>query len=169
MNHLLVDESLRILGLSRAATWEDVRAAYRRLAKIYHPDVCDPRLRGSRRFVEVVGAYRTLKEEMGTEPGERRSPCPRCGQRATLLEGLDGGLACAECLLGETRRRRRLPMPVMVVIRHVAVFGLYALSASLAVTGSTSGSVTPMVWSLGFALAGLGLLAGTVVRVEHAR
>jgi hypothetical protein len=27
-----------VLGLARAATWDDVKAAYHRLAKVYHPD-----------------------------------------------------------------------------------------------------------------------------------
>jgi curved DNA-binding protein CbpA len=50
-----------ILGVTRTATSEDIRRAYRRLARRYHPDVnleADARAR----FDEVSGAYEVLQD-----------------------------------------------------------------------------------------------------------
>jgi DnaJ-class molecular chaperone len=50
-----------ILGVSSGATGDEIRSAYRRLAKEFHPDHCEG---GSERFQEVQEAY--------TELGNRR-------------------------------------------------------------------------------------------------
>lgn len=48
-----------ILGISPEATSDEIRAAYRRLAKRYHPDV-NPDPDASERFIAVRQAYETL-------------------------------------------------------------------------------------------------------------
>src|SRR5437870_9271225 len=48
-----------ILGIERGASDEDIRKAYRRLARELHPDVnAEPR--SEERFTEVAGAYEIL-------------------------------------------------------------------------------------------------------------
>jgi len=55
-----VVQNLRILGLPSDATAEDVRVAFRRLAKTYHPDVAGKKY--SRKFEQISNAYAILKE-----------------------------------------------------------------------------------------------------------
>src|SRR6188472_3995176 len=53
--------ALAVLGLSRHASAREVTAAYRRLAKITHPDVTDPADQDAgRRFAALTEAYRAL-------------------------------------------------------------------------------------------------------------
>src|SRR5919106_6279522 len=55
-----------VLGVSRDATQDDIRKAYRRLAREHHPDVNrDPE--AERRFKEINLAYETL-----SDPAKRR-------------------------------------------------------------------------------------------------
>lgn len=49
-----------ILGVERVANARDLRSAYRKLARKYHPDVSDDP-DGERKFKDVAEAYRTLK------------------------------------------------------------------------------------------------------------
>jgi len=53
-------QSLRVLGLPSDATADDVRSAFRRLAKTYHPDVAGRQY--SRKFEQITKAYIILKE-----------------------------------------------------------------------------------------------------------
>ena len=55
-----VVHSLRILGLPSDATADDVRSAFRRLARTYHPDVAGRHY--SRKFEQITKAYAILKE-----------------------------------------------------------------------------------------------------------
>lgn len=56
-----IDRALEALDLSPGATWEDIRAAYRRLVKIHHPDHGgDPE-----RLRQVNSAYDHLKHLYG--------------------------------------------------------------------------------------------------------
>ena len=63
------------LGLSSDATWDDVKRAFRRLARTYHPDIAGPS--GARKFAEITEAYMALKETVSPGPGSipaRRAP-----------------------------------------------------------------------------------------------
>ncbi len=61
-----VPDLYAILGVAHDATDEDIKRAYRRLAREYHPDVnADPE--AERRFKEIVAAYETL-----SDPSKRR-------------------------------------------------------------------------------------------------
>ena len=103
----------------------EAQAAFRALCKQLHPDVCSSAA-GHRRFVEVVTAYRTLRTSFAQHPqGMHRGPCPRCGREDELLDALSGGLACGDCLLGLTWRRRLLPGQLVAVARHLLVIALY--------------------------------------------
>jgi molecular chaperone DnaJ len=56
-----------VLGVSRDATQEDIRRAYRRLAREHHPDVNHQDPEAERRFKEINLAYQTL-----SDPAKRR-------------------------------------------------------------------------------------------------
>jgi len=51
----------KLLGLERSASADDVKKAYRRLARKYHPDVSKEK-NAEERFKEVAEAYETLKD-----------------------------------------------------------------------------------------------------------
>src|SRR5580698_8009115 len=51
----------KILGVERAATADQVKTAYRRLARKYHPDVSKEK-NAEERFKEVQEAYEVLKD-----------------------------------------------------------------------------------------------------------
>ncbi len=49
-----------ILGVSRNATEEEIKAAYRRLAKMYHPDVAENKEEAEKKFKEINEAFQVL-------------------------------------------------------------------------------------------------------------
>ncbi|WP_207478283.1 DnaJ C-terminal domain-containing protein [Arenibaculum pallidiluteum] len=51
-----------VLGLSRTASAEEIKAAYRRLAKQYHPDMNPGRADIEQRFKEISSAYNLLSD-----------------------------------------------------------------------------------------------------------
>jgi curved DNA-binding protein CbpA len=55
----------KVLGLSRDASWDEVKKSFRRLARVYHPDVAGPS--GARKFAEITEAYMTLKAAISPE------------------------------------------------------------------------------------------------------
>jgi hypothetical protein len=75
--------NFKTLGLSADASWDEVKSAFRRLARIYHPDVAGPD--GGRKFAEITEAYMTLKETISpsspgcadSRPKPRPVPTPR--------------------------------------------------------------------------------------------
>lgn len=56
-----------LLGVSRGASEEDVRKAYRRLAREYHPDANPGDIKSEERFKEIQQAYEIL-----SNPNKRR-------------------------------------------------------------------------------------------------
>lgn len=65
-----------ILGIERSASEDDIKKAYRKLARKYHPDVSkDPE--GEAKFKDVAEAYQTLKD------AEKRAAYDRLGQHRT--------------------------------------------------------------------------------------
>jgi curved DNA-binding protein len=63
-----------ILGLQRAATQDEIRRAYRKLARKYHPDV-SKQADGEERFKELGEAYQVLKDP------EKRAAYDRMGSQ----------------------------------------------------------------------------------------
>ena len=57
----MVSDPYKVLGLSPDATDEEVKAAYRKLAKKYHPDLNPGNQRAADRMNEINAAYEQIK------------------------------------------------------------------------------------------------------------
>ena len=74
-----------VLGVSREASHTEIRSAYRKLARKYHPDVSeDPN--AHERFQELGEAYAVLSD------GDRRAHYDRFGHSGPQGVGFDGGM-----------------------------------------------------------------------------
>jgi DnaJ-class molecular chaperone len=62
LNGGAVKDPYEILGIARTASLEDIRKAYRRLAKKLHPDLNPGNKRSEEHFKEVAGAYDLLSD-----------------------------------------------------------------------------------------------------------
>lgn len=72
MQRQLVDE-LRVLGLRSNATFEEVKASYRRLARRYHPDVNPGDLDAQDKFIRITQAYRQLSDVLAVRSRVQQS------------------------------------------------------------------------------------------------
>ncbi|MGE3182379.1 MAG: J domain-containing protein [Phycisphaerae bacterium] len=157
------DPHYRTLGVAIGATAEELQQAFRDLVRQTHPDL-NPCAHDRRRFVEIVKAYRILREKIRHgDKAEAWGRCAQCGKYDDLFDPLGWGGACADCLLGETNRRRLLPAPLIVVAKHLAVFGLYGASLFFAVELLRTHSGQNGVFAVVCALGGLLMLAIEVV------
>ena len=52
----------QILGVSRSATADEIKKAYRKLAKVHHPDLKPGDAKNEERFKEISGAYSLLSD-----------------------------------------------------------------------------------------------------------
>ncbi|MEI6327951.1 MAG: J domain-containing protein [Pseudanabaena sp. ELA645] len=57
-----ISECYRLLGIPRNATLDDIKVAYRRLARKYHPDVNQDDPSATDKFRQVQEAYKMLKD-----------------------------------------------------------------------------------------------------------
>lgn len=71
-----------ILGLSRSATTQAVRKAYRQLAKELHPDKNKDDPDASRKFQDLGAAYEVLSDP------EKREMYDRCGEECLKKDGM---------------------------------------------------------------------------------
>jgi len=74
-----------ILGVSREATDEEIKKAYRKLAKKYHPDVNPGDKEAEAKFKEINEAYEVLSDP------DKRSKYDRFGHSAFEQGGFDSG------------------------------------------------------------------------------
>lgn len=75
-----------VLGLTPAATREEVRQAYRSLSKQYHPDRLRDSDESAQRFMEIAGAYHAIMGATAQRQAESQTPwreqrLPRPGRR----------------------------------------------------------------------------------------
>ncbi len=68
----MIDDPYKVLGLAPDASDEDVKRAYRRLAKKYHPDLNPGDQEAARKMQEVNAAYDQIKnpEKYRQQPGQ---------------------------------------------------------------------------------------------------
>lgn len=79
-----LSDCYRVLGLRTGASFAEIKAAYRRLARRYHPDVNPDNQIAQDKFIQVTAAYRQLSDTVprddveATETGTARAtPPPR--------------------------------------------------------------------------------------------
>ena len=67
----MIDDPYKVLGVSPDASDEDIKRAYRRLAKKYHPDLNPGDQEAARKMQEVNAAYEQIKnpEKAYQQPG----------------------------------------------------------------------------------------------------
>ncbi len=65
----MVSDPYKVLGLSPGATDEEVKAAYRKLAKKYHPDLNPGNQRAADRMNEINAAYDQIKNPQSQDSG----------------------------------------------------------------------------------------------------
>jgi len=71
------------LGVSKDASQEDIKKAYRKLAKKYHPDVCPGDKKAEEKFKEINEAYEVLGDP------EKRKAYDQLGQGYNFKDGFD--------------------------------------------------------------------------------
>lgn len=84
----------RILGLKSGASSEEIKAAYRRLARQYHPDVNPGNQRAKEKFIEVTEAYKQLLSSgaaSGSATPSRETTTPNPAPNGTTPTASTGG------------------------------------------------------------------------------
>jgi curved DNA-binding protein CbpA len=61
----------RKLGLNLGASLQEVKASYRRLARLYHPDVNPDNLQAKEQFIAITEAYQYLLKVAPVEPEKK--------------------------------------------------------------------------------------------------
>ena len=79
------DDLYKVLGVSRTASANDIRKAYKKLAKQYHPDRNKGDEKAAEKFKEVQDAYAVLSDE------NKRAQYDRFGTTHTSSAGRGGG------------------------------------------------------------------------------
>ena len=107
-----------VLGVPREANEDDIKKAYRKLARKYHPDV-SKETDAEEKFKEVGEAYETLKDpekraaydQLGRHStGEEFRPPPGC-YRSRAFPHWSGSSALERCFQKGSPTRRRNPQP----------------------------------------------------------
>lgn len=76
----------KILNIGKTATTNEIKKAYRKLAKELHPDKNKDDPNASEKFSDLSSAYEVLSDE------DKRKLYDRCGEECVKKEGLmDGG------------------------------------------------------------------------------
>ena len=73
----MMEDPYQVLGLERGASDEEVKKAYRRLAKKYHPDANPGDAEAARKMQEINAAYEQIKNPPSpAEPATAAEPTP---------------------------------------------------------------------------------------------
>ena len=74
-----------VLGVARDASKDDIKRAFKKLARQYHPDVAEDKQQAERKFGEINEAYSVLGDD------EKRAYYDRHGQAPSTTGGGDPG------------------------------------------------------------------------------
>ena len=74
-----------VLGVNKSATDAEIKKAYRKLAKKYHPDLNPDNKEAEQKFKQINEAYEVLKDE------QKRAAYDRYGKNAFAGGGMGGG------------------------------------------------------------------------------
>src|SRR5271155_4758087 len=88
----------KILGVPRSASQDDIKKAFRKLARQYHPDVAKDKKGGEEKFKEINEAYEVLGDpqnrskydNLGVDRGETAGFQGASGQRGRGRRGSGG-------------------------------------------------------------------------------
>ena len=61
----MTNDPYKVLGVSPDASDEEIKQAYRRLAKQYHPDTATDKKNAATEFARISAAYEILKKHYG--------------------------------------------------------------------------------------------------------
>ena len=64
----MIDDPYKVLGVSRDASDDEIKQAYRRLAKLYHPDRNPGDAAAAKKMQEVNAAYEQIKNPEKAQP-----------------------------------------------------------------------------------------------------
>ena len=79
----MIDDPYKILGVSRDASDEEIKQAYRRLAKKYHPDLNPGDAEAAKKMQQVNAAYEQIKNpDKGYTAGSGYDPFGGFGARS---------------------------------------------------------------------------------------
>lgn len=118
----------QVLGVPPGASEEEIKAAYHRLAKRYHPDLHPEDARAARRMNELNAAYAAIRNGSGgnavrTEPdGAASAGRARAGGAERSRDGADG-----------RERRTESRKPAFGLMRVLAIFAVCYLFMTLLV------------------------------------
>lgn len=162
---LRMSECLAVLELGQTATAEQVKQAYRRLARRYHPDLHHGDEQARRQFVRISTAYQMLLRRMhGLQQGRQVGHCQQCGAFDEVCRGVDGWLYCNHCLLSP-RHQRSLPLPNFTTVRCLGSALLLMASIYLLVMAMVTGGAGYALAALMVGLVSMSLLAYTCLTV----
>ena len=78
-----------VLGVAKDASADDIKKAFRKLARLYHPDVAKDKITGEKKFKEINEAYEVLGDaekrqkydQLGADwkHAKRQTPPPQGG------------------------------------------------------------------------------------------
>jgi tetratricopeptide (TPR) repeat protein len=71
-----IADCYRVLGLRTGASYEEVKASYRRLARQLHPDINPGNQQAQERFIRITEAYRFLLTVIAPVNEENPDPAP---------------------------------------------------------------------------------------------
>jgi hypothetical protein len=161
-----------VLGVSRDASSEEIRRAYKRLARRHHPDLNPHRKDAAERFREIVEAYDRIQGGGGA-PRQRTTPRPQA--RPTSTRGATGRPRQSSGAPRRAERRAGFDQhvsqllandPAWIVaahIRGVVAMQWSAIPAALIIasySGLDDGSANPLLLLVGLpAAAAAGWLA----------
>ena len=99
----MMEDPYQVLGLERGASDEEVKKAYRRLAKKYHPDANPGDAEAARKMQEINAAYEQIKNP--PQPGGAGYG------GGTYTGGAGYGSDPYEDIFGQWRRQQRQQEP----------------------------------------------------------
>lgn len=105
-------ECYEILGICRDASKDEIKIAYRKKAKLFHPDLNKKDPHASKKFLEVKDAYDTISDY---KEGKRLSPFTYGGRYSEAADFRDTEFVNIEeylnQLIRDLKRRRRYSSP----------------------------------------------------------